>query len=77
MAGSVYCFGFNVFSTFFKEIENNSTLFLFKIMKKWCNLLGIGLFKQIDIELMVYLGVRGQYVGGIAKPTSLPEPNRA
>ena len=34
--------------------------------------LGIGLFKQIDIELMVYLGVRGQYVGGIAKPTSLP-----
>ena len=36
------------------------------------HLLGIGLVKQIDIELMVYLGVRRQYVGGIAKPISLP-----
>ena len=35
-------------------------------------LLGIGLFNQINIELMFWLGVRGQYVGGIAEPTSLP-----
>ena len=26
---------------------------------------------QIDVYLMVYLGVRGQYVGEIAKPTNL------
>ena len=33
------------------------------------HLLGIGLCMQIDV---VYLGVRGQYVGEIAKPISLP-----
>ena len=36
------------------------------------NVLGIGLIMQIDVKLMVYLGVREQYVGGTAKPTSLP-----
>ena len=35
-------------------------------------LLGIGLFMQIDVILMSYLGVCGEYVGGIAKTISLP-----
>ena len=47
-------------------ISTNHFVFLFVR-----GLLGIGLVMQIDVELMVYLGVRGQYVGGIAKPTSL------
>ena len=35
-------------------------------------MLGIGLNMQIDVELMNYLGVCGQYVGEIPKPISLP-----